>query len=227
MLTNPYPDSCTFFAASLSSKLSLASLPEEESFVQNIKAESRKKSYLLGRHLARKALCELDPTLASFFIKTGEHNEPLWPHGLIGSLSHSTEIACAIVSSFERTLALGIDVEPIHRTLSQDISRKVCDESEKAWVQAVPAEENLRLLSIFAAKEAIFKALFPLYQKMFWFDAVSLSWENELHGFNATLLFEPHPQLRKGTNIPVNITYECDHVTASVLVPQVTYTPRP
>ncbi|MCB0333554.1 MAG: 4'-phosphopantetheinyl transferase superfamily protein [Bdellovibrionales bacterium] len=222
MLSNPFPDSCTFFSSPLAETLSLSPLPEEQAFIQNFKSESRKRNYLVGRHLSRKALAEFDPSLSLYFIGTGPQNEPLWPKGFIGSISHSNSYACSIVSQQNNTLAVGIDIEPLDRILGQDISGRICDNTERAWVKENPNQETQRLLTVFAAKEAVFKALFPLYQEMFWFDAVSLSWDSAQRRFDAKLLFEPSSFLPEGSVLPIQIMFEQGHVVASIIVPQAT-----
>jgi 4'-phosphopantetheinyl transferase EntD len=80
----------------------------------------------------------------------------IWPDGVVGSLAHDPEVAIAAVSRRCDVAALGIDVEP-REILPFDLD-----------LIATPRERrNLRADSyagrlLFAAKEAVYKAVHPI-----------------------------------------------------------------
>src|SRR5260370_255501 len=61
------------------------------------------------RELARQALGELG--VAGVAILGGERGEPIWPPGVVGSLTHSDAHCAAAVAPAGDVLTLGIDVE--------------------------------------------------------------------------------------------------------------------
>ncbi|MBK5957442.1 hypothetical protein CCR97_04355 [Rhodoplanes elegans] len=82
---------------------------------------------------------------------------PAWPDGIVGSLAHDQEIAVAAVASRARIAALGIDVEPAD-PLPDDIVDLVVTAAEHDGLDRDPLHGRL----LFAAKEAVYKAMHPL-----------------------------------------------------------------
>jgi 4'-phosphopantetheinyl transferase EntD len=82
---------------------------------------------------------------------------PAWPAGLIGSLAHDERVAVAAVALRRSVAALGIDVEPAS-PLPDEVLELVATERERPVV----AGEPLRARLLFAAKEAVYKAVYPL-----------------------------------------------------------------
>lgn len=82
---------------------------------------------------------------------------PLWPPGIVGSMAHDSEVAVAVVARSAAFDALGIDIEPAER-LPSDIIELVATPAERARYPAAIIESRV----LFAAKEAVYKALFPI-----------------------------------------------------------------
>lgn len=82
---------------------------------------------------------------------------PVWPPGVVGSLSHDAEIALAAVGRSREFDGLGIDVEPAE-PLPPDLLDIVATPRERLGLAADPYGGRL----LFAAKEAVYKAVFPL-----------------------------------------------------------------
>lgn len=83
---------------------------EEESRYISGAVDRRKMEYSTGRWLARKALEHLgiDPQP----IHKGALHQPLWPEGIIGSLTHEMDLCAAVLIRKQRSAykALGIDI---------------------------------------------------------------------------------------------------------------------
>lgn len=82
---------------------------------------------------------------------------PIWPAGVVGSLAHDADVAVAAVARCDRVAALGIDVEPAEE-LPPDLIGIVATPRER--LETGSQRYYGRLL--FAAKEAVYKAVHPL-----------------------------------------------------------------
>ncbi len=118
-----------------------------------------------ARHVAR-GLLEREGVSGSPILKTAA-GAPLWPNGRVGSLAHDDAYAIAAVASMASFAALGIDVEPAE-PLAREVAEivRIADDVLDG-VDVIFAE---RLL--FAAKEAVYKAVFPRDQVVLGFEDV-------------------------------------------------------
>ncbi|MEH3155833.1 MAG: 4'-phosphopantetheinyl transferase [Gordonia paraffinivorans] len=134
-----------------------ALLPGEESIVARA-VDKRRSEFTTVRTLARRALAHLgeDPVP----ILRGEKGEPLWPRGIVGSLTHCDGYRAAVVAHKLRVRSVGIDAEP-HGPLPDGVLDHVSIPEERA----VLADRDCTLhwdRILFCAKEATYKAWFPL-----------------------------------------------------------------
>lgn len=107
----------------------------------------------LGRDAARAALASLRVDAGAL---TAGPQGPLWPDGIVGSITHTDGTAIAIAAHIKDRTALGIDLERRDRTIGARVLRKISTEQERAWVHSAAVEMPLVL---FCAKEATYKAL--------------------------------------------------------------------
>lgn len=134
----------------------------------------RKTEYLAGRLCAREALFRA--LGVSAVPGTGEDRAPLWPRDCVGSITHSHGWAAAVVGSRTRYAGLGLDVES---TMPDDRARKLYHQILTANEQARFADRMTRtpgefLTLAFSLKESLFKALYPLTRKRFYFEHAEL-----------------------------------------------------
>ena len=118
---------------------------------------ARQAEFAAGRQAARAALRRLgmaDPGP----ILSGPGRQPVWPAGIAGSITHAAGIELAIVARKADCAALGIDLEPAE-PLPEDILDAIITDDERA---GLPAGDPLAARIVFCAKEALFKAQFPL-----------------------------------------------------------------
>ncbi len=135
--------------------------PCEEAFAGTL-APKRLAEFRHGRSCARAALerLGLDPS----GIPAGGRREPLWPDGVVGSISHAGDAAAAVVSLSSRFAALGLDLEPATE-LDAELRPRVCRPEELSGLPAIPAMAGRRAKLLFSAKEAAYKALWPLLKQ--------------------------------------------------------------
>lgn len=138
-----------------------ALLPAEARLVAGA-GDKRRHDFAGVRVCARRALGALG--FAPVPVLPGPRGEPRWPAGVVGSMTHCAGYRAAAVARPEAGLAgLGIDAEP-HAPLSPDVLEMVASPAERAHLATLaggrPWVHWGRVL--FCAKEAVFKAWYPL-----------------------------------------------------------------
>jgi 4'-phosphopantetheinyl transferase EntD len=108
-----------------------------------------------ARIVARNLLLRLGKTRAA--IPKSASGVPIWPNGVVGSLAHDSEVAVAALALRRNFLSLGIDVEPAE-PLDPDLLPMVATATERQMLQDDPHRGRL----LFAIKEAVYKAVYPL-----------------------------------------------------------------
>jgi 4'-phosphopantetheinyl transferase EntD len=108
-----------------------------------------------ARIAARELLTRLG--YANAAIPRGEAGEPIWPAGISGSLAHDDRVAVAAVGLQRDVRAVGIDVEPAV-PLPPDMLKLIAAPQELRSIAGDPLQGKL----LFAAKEAVYKAVYPL-----------------------------------------------------------------
>ena len=140
--------------------------PEEEALIAEA-AEARRVEFRIGRGCAHAALGALGvPALP---VLRGTRREPLWPVGIVGSITHTTGFCAAAVAHTQDYRALGLDAE-LDQRVADDFVRRVCSPSEIARCAELGPIEHLANV-VFSAKEAVHKLQYPLSgQVLYWRD---------------------------------------------------------
>ncbi|MFD9407329.1 4'-phosphopantetheinyl transferase [Streptomyces sp. NPDC059989] len=159
--------------------------PGEEGMVARA-VESRRREYTTTRHCARVALRDLGYEPVA--IPTGEKGEPVWPAGVVGTLTHCPGYRAAALARAEDLVSFGIDAEP-HLPLPDGILEAVARPEEQSHLAALKASAPEvhwdRLL--FSAKESVYKAWFPLARRRLDFVEATLEFDRAARSFHATL----------------------------------------
>ena len=117
---------------------------------------ARRNEFIAGRRCARAALAQIGH--APCAVPTDADGLPVWPDGAVGSISHSRGLCCAVAASADGRLSLGIDLEKTTR-LSARAMERVVHPLEASFV----GEDQVRGSLLFSAKEAFYKAQFPVW----------------------------------------------------------------
>jgi enterobactin synthetase component D len=109
-----------------------------------------------------------------------ENRAPIWPDGVVGSITHTRNFAAAAVAWAADIVAIGIDSEQIiDPSMVRDIA-DICMVDETMLFRAAHGRSFCEFCTlVFSAKEAVFKCLFPLTRKFLEFADVritSLDW---------------------------------------------------
>lgn len=139
----------------------------------------RQAEFLAGRLCARSALQRLEGL--DCIPAIGEDRAPVWPAHISGSITHSTGHAAAIVGHKAQWRGLGMDLEnllPLER--AERLAGEILTADEMQRMAAGPREQIAQCVTLtFSAKESLFKALYPIVQKRFYFEhAEMLEWSD-------------------------------------------------
>ena len=134
--------------------------------------ERRQDEYLLGRAAAVQVCRELGFS-RSPAIGRAKSGAPLWPPGVIGSISHKHRTAVAAAAREGELLSVGVDIEVLGPRALRLISRTAI-EVEQSWIHEDATKAELRALIVFSAKEAVFKAVSPRFDVFLGFHDVLL-----------------------------------------------------
>ncbi len=151
--------------------------PEEEVLI-SAAVPKRREEFSAGRWCARKALLDLGVPAAPILI--GRRHEPLWPPGIVGTITHAANLSAAVVGRVESWRGMGIDIldataaEPILREAGSVIAAE--DEQRTARLVA-PAGVDPRAL-LFGAKESVIKAISESLQRFVEFTEIRVALED-------------------------------------------------
>lgn len=169
---------------------SAALFPEEEEQLARA-VDKRRREYTTARLCARRALADLG--VGPVAIVRGEKGQPQWPPGIVGSITHCGDYRAAAVARTGTAATVGIDAEP-NEPLPQGVLRVVSRADERRHLddlqRAAPGVAWDRLL--FCAKEATYKAWFPLTGEWLGFDDAEVAFDLTARTF-ATRLLVPGP----------------------------------
>ena len=161
----------------------------------------RQAEYLAGRLCARAALQHLAGL--SHSPEIGEDRAPVWPTAISGSITHSAGRAAAIVAFKEHWRGLGMDMEKLlSPERAQRLMGEILTPAELQRLALQPAEQLAQSVTLtFSIKESLFKALYPLVQKRFYFEhAEVLEWSGAGH-VRLRLLTDLSSEWRQGCEL--------------------------
>lgn len=163
-------------------------LPEEEAALGRV-GHCRRLEFTTARICARRALVELGfpPTP----VLPGSRREPLWPSGVVGSITHCTGYRGAAVARTENFRSIGIDAE-VHEKLPAGIVERIALKEELAWLRLLSGSGVWWDRVLFSAKESIYKAWYPLTGKWLGFED-AVVWVDPENQIFRTRLLAPKP----------------------------------
>jgi 4'-phosphopantetheinyl transferase EntD len=130
--------------------------PSEAAVVARAATE-RRREFGTVRHCAREALRAIG--MPSGPILPDADGAPRWPAGVVGSMTHCAGYRAAAVARSDEVRSVGIDAEP-HAALPGEVRDFVLRKDER-----VPAGDLHWDRIAFCAKEAVYKAWFPLTRR--------------------------------------------------------------
>jgi 4'-phosphopantetheinyl transferase EntD len=168
----------------------LKPFPEEEPLIARSVAK-RRNEFITVRYCARQALDELG--LPPVPILKGEKGEPCWPDDVVGSLTHCKGFRGAVVGRKADVRSLGIDAEP-HDVLPDGVLGAISLPVERHEMGVLPQQLHWDRI-LFCAKEATYKAWFPLTHRWLGFEDAHITFTADGSGaggtFESRILIDP------------------------------------
>ncbi|HKW35887.1 MAG TPA: 4'-phosphopantetheinyl transferase superfamily protein [Candidatus Acidoferrum sp.] len=175
--------------------------PEEVRILSPRAYRRRRADFTMGRAAAHFAMKQIGLENPGPVLR-GPVGEPLWCDGIVGSITHCYPWSAAVVVKYSNQVAIGVDLETMEGMQGTDISRLVCRKAELAWVKHGDFRE--RLTMIFSAKEAVYKAFYPLCRRYIDFMEVGLAPFPGQCGFQGEFLATLDAGLPKGQRCAVH-----------------------
>ena len=156
----------------------------ERTYLENV-SQNRKREFIAGRFCAHEAmvLANVSPE----HIQIGGKGEPIWPSNIVGSITHSHGYAAAAVARKSDIVSLGLDAE-IDEPLSSRVLRRISNVQEQEWVENVGGTlvQNPGKV-LFSAKEATYKAWYPITQEWLGFKEVLINFHDQGNTFTVDI----------------------------------------
>jgi 4'-phosphopantetheinyl transferase EntD len=155
---------------------------------------SREETFQSGRQSARNAMAQLGLTPQA--IPVGTKGEPIWPNGVVGSITHAGGVAAAIVAPTPPILAVGIDIELADPVEDQHQAKLICNPEE--FIEGLSPSHYLNLRRakvIFVVKEAVYKLCWPLMRTFIDFHDVRVTLDESRGEFIAKIINPNLPEL--------------------------------
>ena len=168
----------TLVPASASAEM-FSDVPESTMFSDEAAAVAgagaeRRREFGTVRWCARTALRQLG--VPAVPILPNEDRAPRWPVGVVGSMTHCAGYRAAVVARSGELCGIGIDAEP-HAALPTEMLDFVLRDEERARLLTLAGADRGRHWDrvVFCAKEAVYKAWFPLTGRWLDFEDVSIA----------------------------------------------------
>lgn len=159
--------------------------------------DSRRADYAAARWCARQALASLG--LPPVPILNRPDRSPIWPDGVVGSLTHTAGYAAAVVAPASLYSGIGIDAEP-DLPLPEGVGERVLTDADRDMIAALPTGGPNWDRLVFCIKEATYKVWQPIMGTWLGFEDANV----QIHPggtCRTSLVFEPlvYAELRTET----------------------------
>lgn len=143
--------------------------PEEAAAVARA-VPSRRTEYAAVRNCARAALTRLG--VGPVAVPSAPDRAPVWPSGVVGSLTHCEGFRAAAVAHADDWAGVGIDAEVLEPLPPEVVQLVMSPAEEEAVRQLDPATCPDRI--VFSAKESVYKVWSPIVHAWLGFEHVDV-----------------------------------------------------
>ncbi len=195
----------------------LPELPAEEAaYVHERAIESRRRDFAVGRAAAHQALGLLGADRGP--ILRGDLGEPLWPPGVVGSITHAAGHIAVAVAQEAECGGIGLDLEHLDRYFPELIAHIAFDEERSRLLDLDETDRPRAAIELFSAKEALYKAFYPRVGDFFGFSSARIH-PAPTGGYQGTFTEILDQEYVPGRTFAINTTWSDDSVLATVVLP--------
>ncbi|WP_426595958.1 4'-phosphopantetheinyl transferase family protein [Cellulomonas sp. McL0617] len=149
--------------------LPAALFPEEEAAVARA-IPARRAEYAAVRACARAALTRLGAGAVA--VPSAPDRSPVWPEGVVGSMTHCDRFRAAAVAHARSWAGLGIDAEVLEPLPPEVLSLVMSTSEQEAIADLDPGICPDRI--VFSAKESVYKVWSPIVHAWLGFEHVDV-----------------------------------------------------
>jgi 4'-phosphopantetheinyl transferase EntD len=190
MVISPFPEFVSFSVKTGDTLGDFTLSPEEATVLSDRACKKRRDEFNLGRAACHSALKKAGFTYPPPVLK-GSLNEPIWPNGFVGALTHAGLIAICAICPCSHAMGIGVDLEElegVENQIPENAYDMIGTGSELGWVKADKALSEVRIKMLFSAKEAAFKAFSPHAMEYLDFKEAIFQWDDKKGFFSCRLL---------------------------------------
>jgi 4'-phosphopantetheinyl transferase EntD len=148
-------------------------------------APIRRRSFAAGRAAARRALTRLGEAKSA--IPARAEGDPLWPPGVVGAITHTHTWALAAAARRKALSCVGLDLEG-DDPLDADLIDLVCRPDEGGPLPELTARGIDAPKLRFVAKEAAYKAVFPVDRRFIDFRSARVAFNPSCNRFSVEVV---------------------------------------
>lgn len=146
----------------------LSSLSPDEAKLAENAVPSRQREFAAGRYLAGDLLTQIG---APSPVLRNDDRSPIWPAGIVGSITHTKNYCAVAVAKSELIRGVGLDVEQLAPLKNTAVLAAIVANEDKAWLEKTKDQLAWGKL-VFSAKECAYKAQYHLARTYLGFDAM-------------------------------------------------------
>ncbi|MBG6102165.1 4'-phosphopantetheinyl transferase EntD [Micromonospora vinacea] len=139
-------------------------LPAEQACLGERAVQTRRRDFAAGRICARRALHDLGLPMTA--VPAAADRAPVWPAGVVGSITHTAGYCAAAAAHTTDIRSVGMDAEQ-HREVNPGVRRLVLLPEEEAACARLPGGTYWPVV-LFSAKETVYKVWYPVVRS--WLD---------------------------------------------------------
>ena len=179
----------------------------------------RQTEFLAGRICAREALRRV--TGVPGIPTVGEDRAPCWPEGVVGSITHGAGWAGVIAASSGNWRGLGLDIEKLLPATRADrlVAEILTPRELEGYTELDEGQRAVLVTLTFSIKESLFKALYPLVNKRFYFQEAELIHQDNSGHARLRLLSDLSPEWKSGAELDGQFVQFGDYLLSLVSIP--------
>ncbi len=162
-------------------------------------SHKRLTHFSTGRLCAKRVMANLG--LADNEILIGPDKVPIWPKGIVGSISHTEGMAGAVAAKSSELLSIGMDIEEIGRVKDNMWDMLFTPTEQKYLNQLTEKEKAFYTTLFFSMKESFYKLQYSLTKFNLWFTEVEINKSDENFSLLVLKDFEGKELLKNSTNL--------------------------